>query len=122
MDAEAKFKASSQKLIKRFGRPLTYVSVVEGVYDDDLGEVVNTETQIPNIMMFASAPRYNEKQSPNLVDKNVTSFLISGADIAVQPRVNDKIITEKSIYTVAEIKPYWSGGAVALWRLLSVEN
>lgn len=122
MDAEAKFKASSQKLIKRFGRPLTYVSVFEGVYDDDLGEVVNTETQIPNIMMFASTPKYNEKQSPNLVDKNVTSFLISGADIAVQPRVNDKIVTEQSIYTVAEIKPYWSGGGVALWRLLSVEN
>lgn len=122
MDAEAKFKASSQKLIKRFGRPLTYVSVVEGVYDDDLGEVVNTETQIPNIIMFASTPKYNEKQSPNLVGKNITSFLISGADIAVQPRVNDKIITEQSIYTVAEIKPYWSCGGVALWRLLSVEN
>ena len=53
MDAEAKFKASSQKLIKRFGRPLTYVSVVEGVHDDDLGEVVNTEAQIPSIMMCA---------------------------------------------------------------------
>lgn len=122
MDAEAKFKASSQKLIKRFGRPLTYVSVVEGVYDDDLGEVVNTETRISSIMMFASTPKYNEKQSPNLVGKNLTSFLISGADITVQPRVNDKIITEQSTYTVAEIKPYWSGGAVALWRLLSVEN
>lgn len=122
MGVEQRFKASSKKLIRMFGRPLTYTSITEGVYDDDLGEVVNGETKYEGIQMFASTPKYSEMQSPNLVGKKVTSFMISGSDITFTPKVQDRIVDTDATYTVLEIKPYWAAGGVALWRLFSVRS
>lgn len=120
MSVTTRFGSSVKRNISRFGKLVEYKRVIDGVYDPDTG-VTNTSTTT-TIKAFKTQVSASDAKSPNLVGKEVSGFLVSGVDISFVPSTGDEITyinkTETFSLRVVNVKEYWAGDEVAMYRLL----
>ena len=115
------FIISANELINAHGSSVTYYTVTDGTYDSNTGTVTNTEvsTVIKAYPKRITATPYNY---PNLVDKQLTQFLIAGNVLATKPKTNDKGTLGTDIYTVTQVQEITADNIVCLYRCLSVKG
>jgi hypothetical protein len=117
-----RFKSSAQGLVGRHGMIRVYDSQTgQSEYDMET-QTTTFVTQLFTIKMFKTKPTYKEAKSPNLVERNLSAFLISPQDLTVKPQVGDKI---RDIYSgvedVLEVlswTEYEGLGSICMYRVL----
>lgn len=118
----SRFKSSTQSLIARHGITRVYDSQTEETAYDIETQITTFVTKLYTIRMFKTKPTYRETKSPNLVERNLSAFLISPKDLCVKPQIGDKI---RDIYSgvedVLEVlswTEYEGLGEVCMYRVL----
>lgn len=94
-----RFKSSTQRLIGRHGQTRVYESQTDETSYDIETQTTTLVTKLYTIKMFKTKPTYKEAKSPNLVERELSAFLISPKDLCVKPQVGDKI---RDIYSGVE--------------------
>ena len=116
-----RFATQSKRLVDKAGKLVSYRQVTDGVYDINTGTVSNSET-LTSCKAFKVTADISEKDSPNMVGKEVSVFLIGGLDLDFVPKENDFIdytnLTETYTVQVGQVKEHWAGDLVSLWRLV----
>ena len=116
-----RFATQSKRLVDKAGKAITYRRVVDGEYDPEEGEVVNTETST-QCKAFKVQANNSEIMSPSMIGKDISVFLIAGLDLNFVPKANDFIdysnLTETFTVQVLQVKEHWAGDKVSLWRLV----
>lgn len=120
MSVTTRFGSSVKRNITQFGKTVSYKRTIDGIYDPETG-VTNTSTTT-SIKAFKTQVSSSDAKSPNLVGKEVSGFLVSGVDISFVPSTGDEITytnkTETFTLRVVNVKEYWAGDEVAMYRLL----
>ena len=116
-----RFATKTKRLVDKAGKQITYRRVTDGVYDINTGTVSNTETST-TCKAFKVKASLSETQSPNMVGKDLSVFLVAGLDLSFVPAANDFIdysdLTENYTVQVLDVKEHWAGDLVSMWRLV----
>lgn len=122
MSVSSRFLNSTSRNIARFGRSVVYTRNTDSAYDPDVGVVI-TEKNFTT-KAFKTEVTYSEANSPNLIGKEVSAFLISGKDISFKPATGDEISYTVGVDTITlrvqMVKESWAAESVALWRIICV--
>lgn len=113
---DAKARKTALTLLTKFGKSATYQSVTDGVYV--AGEVIDTVTDY-TVKAYISKPTQGEITS-GLADVSDAVLLVAGSGLAVMPKPNDLIVFSERTYSVKRNLEVWSGGEIALHRLVGV--
>lgn len=113
---DAKAKATSLKLLNKFGKSATYKSVTSGAYVD--GEVLNTVTDY-TIKAYISKPTQGDITS-GIADISDAIILVASSVMNVSPKPNDLVVFSERTYSVKRNLEVWSGEEIALHRLVGV--
>lgn len=97
------FINSAKKLIYRHGITVVFTKVIEGNYDSNTGSVVNTEITTP-VVAYPEDVIVNQYNFPNLINREVTKYLVVSSDLGYKPEPNDKITNGTSVSTILTVK------------------
>lgn len=109
------------RLINRHGVMIQYKSVTQGVYDVETGSVSNTEVTY-SLKAYQYQGMSLQKDFPDLVEKEVSVFLVAGLSCSFTPKVGDKIESGSDLYSVSKIIKHQANSTVALWRFVCVKG
>ena len=140
MSVTTRFGSSVKRNITRFGKGIIYKHNITSAYDPETGVTASSYTIYPK--GFKTQVSESEAKSPNLVGKEVSAFLVSGVELDFLPKPGDEItytnlkvmafnldwesaefwagLPTESVFTVrvVNVKEYWAGDEVAMYRLL----
>lgn len=115
------FQKSVKKLIYRHGTDVTFTRVIEGDYDPETSQVVNTEIST-SLKAYPKQIRTNQFNYPDLVNKTVVEFLMLGTDLTTEPMPLDKIVMHGETYTIKNNLTIDTYGEATLFKALSVKS
>lgn len=125
MSVGNRFSKSSSRLIKRFGRKVTYLRVSEGEYNIETGAVEDTTTTDKCVWAYKTDNSDSDVNSPDLVGKQVVTYLIS-SDLGFVPETDDVITFTFQGKTYREVirtvKENWAGNCVAHYRVVCISE
>ena len=115
---------STQRVINRFGRNITYVRVTEGVYDVNTSSMTEETEVQETLKAYRTKISYSESQNPNLIGKDSAVYMIAGKIVTFVPDVGDRIVDplDGSDYQVLMISKVDVQDAVGVWRLICTRS
>lgn len=104
----------ASELIGEFGKPISFVSVTLGAYNENTSTATKTEVSysVTAIVEPAKPRRFDDE-----TDAADTKVTVAGADLSVSPKRGDVLIIDSLRSRIIEPIPVFSGAQVALWEL-----
>lgn len=137
MNVTSRFSKSSERLIKRFGRLVCYERISPGEYNVDTGyfedvtdnwlEYFNNLNEYPEgrpleVKAYKTDNSYEDTKSPDLIGRDIHTFLIAGNSINFTPKPQDIIRYtyngQEISVVVSRVKENWAGNCVAQYRVV----
>lgn len=105
----------SVNLLAKFGKAITFQSIVEGAYDPITGDTAaNTVTSSSKKAVIKD---YNGIELMSGVIQQGDRKVTIAASGATLPQPSDKIVIDSETYNIIAVKTIWSGELAALYQL-----
>lgn len=114
------YQDAATELIKFFGKAGTFIKVTSGEYDIDSASSTKVRTNY-TVTLAKSLPRFNERNSPNLINTEASVFYMSNKDaVSFTPEVGDELIFESQTYRILSLMQQRGENAnLAGWRFMT---
>lgn len=120
MTLDATARQIGLKLITKFGKAITYVSVAEGTYSPSTGSVELTTTEYQTLAIVKEADGYQIKNGfCQIGDKVLTIAASSLLTQNVVVATTDKIIIDSETFTIVNLIKIYSGADVVLYKIIA---
>lgn len=116
-----RFLLASIDAIKRNGAQCTYTKVQTGVYNVEVGSVVNSETDY-TVWSYKRHVKTSQYAYPNLIGKDVGIFYIANDALAFVPAPKDKILWNGNTYLVDSFEEHMAHNQIVLYRVVASRN
>jgi hypothetical protein len=116
---DSKARATTEKLLKKFGKVAQFREEIAGVYDPDTGSTPPPTINLYPITVYIDKASDGEISS-GLVLASDTLILVSAKELGIIPQAGHDIIFSDKTYQIKSDLPIYSGELVALHRLVCV--
>ena len=115
MTLDTKARATSDKLIGKFGKQVTLTRVTEGTYDPATGDVSDGSNTTQTVAALIKDFNGIELLSGVIQqgDRNVSVAALN----ATEPQIGDTMTIDSLVYNVLAVKSIWSGEKTAVYQL-----
>ncbi len=115
MTLDTKARATSDRLIGKFGKSVTLTRVVEGTYDPSTGDMAAGSTTTQTVAALVKDFNGIELLSGAIQagDRKVSIAALN----ATEPQIGDTMTVDTLVYNVLAVKSIWSGEKVAIYEL-----
>ena len=117
MTLDTKARATSQRLIARFGKSISFTSVTDGAYNPATGSAMPTEVIFGIKAIIEQFGRYGEAFSAGLIREGDRKITFAALGLPFTPKPGDKVTFDGDTLTVLTATPTYSGEMVALYMV-----
>ena len=117
MTLDVKARATALRLITKFGKAVSYVSVTDGVYDPATGAVSPTEVSSSIKALIVSYSLRGDGFTSGLIREGDRKITFAASGIVFSPKVGDKVSFDSETFAVLNVSPTYSGELVAIYTV-----
>lgn len=117
MTLDVKARATALRLIAKFGKAVSYVSVTDGAYDPETGSVTPVETANSIKALIESYSLRGDGFTSGLIREGDRKITFAASGIAFTPKAGDKVTFDSETFAVLNVGPTYSGELVAIYAV-----
>jgi hypothetical protein len=112
-------RALALRLIAKNGKSITYIDVIDGVYDPATGSAAPTETsyQLKGIVEDYSYRSAGAGFAAGLVREGDKHITIAASGLVFTPQAGDRVTVDGTTYAALNVKAVYSGELVAIYEV-----
>lgn len=115
MTLDTKARATALRLVAKYGKSVTYISLSDGTYDTSMGAATPVETSYTIKAVIEPYKAHSDGFSSGVVREGDRKISFAASGLAFTPKAGDKITVDGESLAVLRTTPIYSGELVALY-------